>query len=141
MRRGGADHVPGAEDVDPQDALPDLVRRRVEVVVRDHHRGAGVVDHDVESAVLLDGRVNESLCLGGIGDVGLHVDRVGEVVGDLLSGGDRRGRVHDHARTEVREGLRHCRADPGRGTGDQRDAALQVGALAHGVCRGDWIGW
>ena len=55
--------------------------------MRDDGGRAGVVDDDVEPAVVPDGGVDEALGLRGVRDVGLHVDGVGELVGDLLAFG------------------------------------------------------
>ena len=44
---------------------------------------AGVVDHDVEPAELLDGAVDEPLQVGDLADVGLDADRLVAERGDL----------------------------------------------------------
>ena len=80
----------------------------------DHRGGAGVVDHDVEPAVALDARPDEPLGVGGIRDVGLHVDRVGQFGRELLAFGHRRHGVDHDAGTEVGEGGGDGGTDPAR---------------------------
>ena len=107
----------------------------------DHGGGAGVVDDDVEPAVVPDCCVDEALGLRGVRDVCLHVDRVRELVGHLPAGGHGRGRVDDDGGAEVGEAGGDGRADAARRTRDEGDSPFQVVSLAHGVCRGDWRGW
>jgi hypothetical protein len=103
--------------------------------------GARVVDDDVEPAVVRDGSVDEALGLRRVRDVCLHVDRIGQLVGHLPAGGDRRGRVDDDSRAEVGDAGGDGRPDAARRTRDESDSSLQIGRLPHDGCRGDWSGW
>ena len=99
----------------PKKALLRLMSRTLLVLLlgRVEHRGAGldagVVDHDVEPAERLDGRVDEPLQVGDLADVGLDADGlvaegvapslelfgrlgVGDVVDDDVGALVRRGR-------------------------------------------------
>jgi hypothetical protein len=77
--------VPGAQHVHPEDPQPDLVGGRLEVGMRDDLRRPGVVDQHVDPAELGLGRGGQ--CHAGVvvGDVGLHVDGLGQRVSDGLS--------------------------------------------------------
>ena len=141
VRHGGTDDVPRPDHVDPEDLLPDLGGRCIEVVVGDDRGRAGVVDDDVEPSVVPDGGVDEVLGLRRVGDVCLHVDGVGELVGQLLARRDGRGGVDDDAGAEFGEPGGDGGPDSARRTRDERDESLHVVVVAHGAWRGDWSGW
>ena len=52
---------------------------------------AGVVDQDVEPAIVLDGGVDDALCLGGLGDVATDGDSLAAGCGDGVDNGSRAG--------------------------------------------------
>lgn len=61
---GAVDRTP---EVDVHQAVQDV---EVDVVEERAHRDAGVADHDVDAAEVLDGGVDEPLAVLGAGDVG-----------------------------------------------------------------------
>ena len=62
---------------------------------------------------------------GGLGDVALDVEGVGQRRGDGLALGDRAGRVDEHSRPRGGEGAGRRVADPARRAGDGDDLAVQ----------------
>ena len=66
----GADAVDGAEDVDPERALPVLGRQVVDATVRREH--PGVADQHVEAAEALDRQGDDGFDLRDVAHVGQH---------------------------------------------------------------------
>lgn len=52
----------------------------------DDFGSAGIVDQQIQAAVLLDSGVNETLTINRIADISLQIDRVGETLRKLLAG-------------------------------------------------------
>ncbi len=88
--------------------------------------GAGVVDEDVESAVVLDGPGHEVPGLLVVGDVGLDVAGAGKLRRQGLARFDRRGRVDHHGGSLRGEGPGRGRPDAARRSGHEGDLALQA---------------
>jgi hypothetical protein len=84
--------------------------------------GAGVVDEQVEPAVLGLHRVGDPPRCGLLRQVGRHDGRAAELVGEraqpILAAGD-----EHELRAVARETARGCLADPARGACDQSDHA------------------
>ena len=123
--QGGHRHGPRGEDVDLEDAAPDVDGGRRDVVVRNHGGGPRIVHQRVETAPALEGGGHQALGDVGFGDVALDVEGVGQRGGHGLAGLDRAGRVDEHGRPEPGEGAGAGLADAARGAGDEDGLSRQ----------------
>ena len=92
--------------------MPDVEPDRLQVGVRDHDRGAGVVDEHVDPTERVDGCLCDRRGAGFFGDAGLHVDAVGKRCRETLPRFHRRRRVHNDLRAACRSHPCRRLADP-----------------------------
>jgi hypothetical protein len=96
-----------------------LERRRVEGLGQPHALDAGVVDQDVEPALVVGDRREQGFDRGPVAHIGEHVAHAGQRIDRLAQVGDDRSRPLGH-RT-----LHDGGTDAAGTTGDQDDAALE----------------
>ena len=134
----GFAHVEGAGEVDAQHFVPVVDAHLPDGTV---DGDAGVVDEDVQAAVLVDDLLDDALAVVGVADVALvqgqgaavGLDRLAQFVGALLVGGV--AGADDGAGGG--EAVADRGADPAGAAGDQRDASGElVGALGRRL----WVG-
>ena len=141
----GLAHVERPRQVDAQDLVPVVDAHLPDGAV---DGDAGVVDEDVEAAVLVDDFLDDALAVVGVADVALvqrqraavGLDRLAQFVGACLVGGV--AGADDGARRG--EAVADRGADAAGAAGDQRDASRElVGVCGAGVWFGvrDGHGW
>ncbi len=124
-RHGRHRHGPGPEDVDLENAAPDVDRCRRQVMVRNHCGRAGIVDQRVEPAPALQRGGHHALGNVRLRDVALDVKGVGQRSGDRLAFLDRAGRIDQDGGTLGGERPRRRGADTTGGARDGDDLPLQ----------------